>query len=279
MDAITRYYFGVDRITNTVLRTARGVVDGLWLGVLTREQFARIDTAYYADAGQYLDEGYNRSGLFPWERAAVDRHFGDVRRLVVTCAGAGREVLALATEGRAVTGYEPLARLVDHGNALLAADGLPARLINCDRDHWPVHDEAEGAIVGWGGYMLVAGRRTRVEFLRGAARSLPVGAPLLLSFFADEGVVNPRLATSVRIARFLRRALGRADVEITRGDALLPNLVHFFTRDEVAAELADAGFELVDHGVAPYGWAVAVRSEDRHRRDAVTEPGTLRGAP
>lgn len=125
--------------------------------------------------------------------------------------------------------------------------------------------ETDAIIVGWGGYMLIAGRARRVAFLREAARRLPAGAPVLVSFFVVERH-DVRLRTTACIATPLRRLLRREPVTV--GDCLLPNLVHFFTRDELAAELADGGLDLVDFGTEEYGWAVGrVRSpeqEDNH---------------
>jgi hypothetical protein len=105
--------------------------------------------------------------------------------------------------------------------------------------------------------MLIAGRAQRVAFLRETARR-PVGAPVLVSFFVPERR-DVRLRTAARVAIPLRRLLRREPV--TSGDSLVPNLVHFFTRDEIESELADGGLDLVDFGTEEYGWAVGrVRS-------------------
>jgi hypothetical protein len=51
---------------------------------------------------------------------------------------------------------------------------------------------------------------------------------------------------------------------VTLGDALVPEQVHYFTRDEIEAELADGGLDLVDFGAEDYGWAVGrVRSPQK----------------
>ena len=55
------------------------------------------------------------------------------------------------------------------------------------------------------------------------------------------------------------------------GDSLEPNFVHRFTRDEIASELAEGGFELKSFGVTPYGHALArAKSLDRTPRHAAT---------
>ncbi len=106
--------------------------------------------------------------------------------------------------------------------------------------------------------MLTAGRARRVAFLREAGRRLPGGAPVLISFFVVESR-GVRLRTAARIATPLRRLLRREPVTV--GDSLVPNLVHFFTRDEIETELVDGGLDLVDFGTEECGWAVGrVRS-------------------
>jgi hypothetical protein len=253
-DRVTRWYFRSDRLTNAALRGLRGCFEGIWLGVLSHERLARVDEVYYDRAGMYVTDSYNRSGLWAWEQAAVDTYFGGVRKIIVTSAGGGREVLALAKAGYEVVGFEPHEDLVRFGSRLLRADGLAAELRPSLRDHWPTGvDDAEGGIVGWGGYMLIAGRNRRVAFLREASEQLPEGAPLLLSFFTRESG-NLRFRMAARVGNPLRRLFRRDP--LTVGDALVPNLVHFFTRAEVASELAEAGFELVDFGTEDYGWAV-----------------------
>ena len=265
MDRTIRWYCRSDQLANAALRVLRGAFDGVWLGIMTREQLARIDEVYYDNAREYMTESHNRKGLFAWEQAAVDHHFSGVRRIIVTSAGGGREMLALAKAGYEVAGYEPHEALACFGNRLLKEDGIEATIATCDRDTWPREaGEADGVIVGWSGYMLTAGRARRVAFLREAARRLPAGAPVLVSFFVVEGR-DVRLRTAARIATPLRRLLRREPVTV--GDSLVPMLVHFFTRDEIEAELADGGLDLVDFGAEEYGWAVGrVRSpqEENH---------------
>jgi hypothetical protein len=51
------------------------------------------------------------------------------------------------------------------------------------------------------------------------------------------------------------RRLRRAE-RVEPGDVLVPNFTHWFTRREVEAELAAAGFSLVHFATSPYGHAV-----------------------
>jgi hypothetical protein len=269
-DRVAQWYYRSDRLTNAALRTLRGLFEGIWLGVLSPEQIARIDEVYYHRATMYVTESYNRIGLWSWEQAAIDAHFGGVSQIIVTSAGGGREVAALAKAGYEVVGFEPHNDLVRFGNQLLAADGLTVEIGLTERDRWPTNAvDADGVIVGWGAYMLIAGRHHRVAFLQEAAKQLPAHAPLLLSFFPREGG-EVRFRSVTLVANLLRRLLRRDAVAF--GDALAPNLVHFFTRTEIAVEMAEAGFALVDFGIGTdgYGWAVgrcvAGRSIQRKER-------------
>lgn len=258
---LPRWYLRADWATNLVLHGLRGLVEGFWLGVLSRDQWRRIDEEFYSTTAQYYDERYNGTGLFGWERAAVDKHFGGATKIVVTSAGAGREILALAAEGRRVIGYEPHRGLVEEGWRLIRSAGHDGKLLHqSPRDRWPTGATGDAAIVGWGAYMLMAGRETRVRYLAGAAAALPPGAPVLLSFVVRPYGEHHRFATSAAVATFLRRFLKRDDLTISTGDALHPGLVHMFTRDQIANELAEGGFELVEFSTEPYGWAVGRKS-------------------
>ncbi len=253
-DRVARWYHRSDRLLNGAFMALRGCFDGIWLGVLSHEQAARIDVVYYDRTAMYVTESYNRRGLWPWEQAAIDAHFGGVRRIVVTSAGGGREVLALDKAGYEVVGFEPHPGLVRFGNRLIVADGLYAEIRPSERDRWPTDaGDTDAVIVGWGAYMLIPGRNRRVAFLREAAKRLPAQAPLLLSFYPREDE-NVRFRIVTPVANLLRRLLHRDPVVF--GDALAPSLVHFFTRAEVASEMVEAGFELVDFGTEGYGWAV-----------------------
>jgi hypothetical protein len=101
--------------------------------------------------------------------------------------------------------------------------------------------------------MLIRGRARRVEFLRAARTVLRDGAPLLCSFFVRPD--DRYFAVVNRVARPVRRLRQAPPTEL--GDSIGPNYMHYFTRGELASELAEAGFALVDFGAEPYGHAIA----------------------
>ena len=79
-------------------------------------------------------------------------------------------------------------------------------------------------------------------------------APLMLSFYDRPSGSNARLTTVSKVANAVRRARRLEPVEL--GDALSPNLVHYFTRDEVAAELGAAGVQMTACESDPYPYAI-----------------------
>lgn len=230
---------------------------GLWLGVLSHDQLAEIDEAYYSAHRDYLDEGPARSGLKRWEHAALAAHFPTRGTLAVLGAGSGREVLALIERGFAVHGFECNPRLVDVGNRLLAKDGVDQRLLLAPRDGWPEDTGPyDGIIVGWGAYMHIKGRARRVDFLRQARRRLPAGCPLLVSFLY-RSKDSQYFRFSARLGDALAAVTRAEHVEL--GDALLPMYVHYFTREQIEAELREGGFDMVAFDLTESaGYALAV---------------------
>ena len=251
---VARTYLASRRALRRLFVVLQASFDGLWLGSLSRRTLHLVDDQYYKGERQYTDEGYNRGGLWQWEKAVVDEFFTGQRKVVVYGAGGGRELLALARLGHDVDGFECNPRLVEFGNRFLAAEGRPERIALAPRDAWPATSGTyDGVIVGWGSYMLIQGRPQRVAFLRHAHSHMRPGSPILLSFFARSGDnVHFRIVTT--LANLVRRGRRRAPVEM--GDALLPNYVHCFTREEVEAELREGGFDMVHFEIGEYGLAV-----------------------
>jgi hypothetical protein len=233
---------------------ANAVSNGLWLGAMDRDALTLIDEIYYEGKSNYVDEAYNSSGLRDWEAAMVEAHFPESGRVVVTAAGGGREVLALLERGFDAVGYEPNEQLVSAGGAFLERRGHEDRLRVVDRDVFPPDAErCDAVVVGWGSYMLIPGRASRIDFLRAARRRLPEGGPILVSFYVRAPEVRSFL-TIARVANVARRLRHLPPVDV--GDALSPNYTHHFTRDEIASELEAAGFRIVVFEPQPYGHAV-----------------------
>ncbi len=253
---MVRLYLWMRAALERWLALQRALFEGLWLGLLGRGQLHALDAACYDAWQQFSDPAYNRGGLLAWEESAVTSRFGGCRRLLVAAAGGGREVLALERLGYEVEAFECHGALAAAANVLLAEEGCAARVRAAPRDGCPDFSaRLDGAIIGWGAYTLIQGRQHRVAFLRQLRRRLAVGAPLLVSFFHRRGEERGD-AWRTAIAGALRRLRRRPPPEL--GDALAPNFVHRFSRDEIAAELAEGGFEMAHHDTRDYGHAVAL---------------------
>jgi hypothetical protein len=237
-------------------------VDGLCLGLMQRDFLRQISEVHYDDARKYRtkeydyqDLEYNRRGLWGWEQQAISRHFGSRRRLMVVGAGGGREVLALQRLGYEVDGFECDPGLVTRANELLVAEGLVGTMRPCSPDECP-HAEGpyDGIVIGWGAYLHIPGKQRRIDFLRGFHRLMSNDSPLLVSFLCRSRQQG-RMRVIARVANPIRWLLHRELVEL--GDLLDPHFFHFFTREEIVAELEAAGFQLVEYSEAGYGHAVA----------------------
>lgn len=254
---LLRVYFGSHRAVLHARKVALSGLNGVWLGLLSRDRLHEIDDAYYSGHRDYLDEAPARTGLKRWERAAVDGHFRPGGTIAVMGAGSGREVLALAELGYSVCGFECNPRLVEVGNRLTAGNGAGPLLAPAPRDGWPEFTARyDGIIVGWGAYMHIKGIKRRIEFLRQAHLRLVPGSPILVSFLY-RSADSTYFKLSERIGNGLAAVSRVEHVEL--GDALLPMFVHYFTRTEIERELNDAGFDMVDFELTESpGYALAV---------------------
>ena len=245
------------RILDMLAAVPRGLHGAFCLGWFDREDLAAATAQAYARWSRYADREYNASGLSSWEVEVLERHFAGCRSLLVTGAGGGRECVALARRGLDVVGFDCSPSLVRHAKALLNELGLGAAIVLAEPDGvpsgLPVFD---GVVVGWGAYMHIPGRGSRIEFLRRLREHVKDGGPILLSFFTRPERSRPLLWTW-RIARAVRRLRGsRLAVEL--GDSLRDTFDHHFTEGEVRGELAEAGFEMLRFAASPYGHAVGV---------------------
>lgn len=253
-----RSYLAATRLLDGVLALLHAAFAGFWLGLLKHGDFQDLDAEYYRRQSMYRDDSYNRSGFFLWEKQAVERYFSTCRRVVVTAAGGGREMLALCRMGCVADGFECNSALVANANRLLAEEGCDATVSLCERDVCPpLARRYDGAIVGWSSFMLIPGRQRRVRFLQELRQALDPGAPILLSFCPLDAP-RRRLNLTAAFGNVIRR-LRRSEL-LDPGDDLSPNYVHRFTRGEIAETLTAAGFQLAHFETVDYGRAVGVAS-------------------
>jgi hypothetical protein len=238
---------------------AQLVHNGTWLGLLTAEERVAVTAYFYSNSRTYLGREHNASGLFVWERPAIERYFRPGSSLLVTAAGAGREVLQLRRMGFHVQGFECSPSLVraseklfreqDGGSPIMLAlpNEVPAGLPGFD-----------GVVVGWGGYHHIPGRERRIRFLRQLRSLLGAGSPLLVSFFhrADSEAYDKWLSRVARVVRLLTLFRGEP---VEPGDRLTScTQCHCFTETEIREELKAAGFRMDHYSVEEYGHAVGI---------------------
>jgi hypothetical protein len=192
-----------------------------------------------------------RNRLFRWEEQVTARVFPKApARLLIGGAGGGREAFAWAEAGYDVVAFEParslVASLVAHtdGRRITSLVGgyldLP-RLRPLDGDVVVDLSSAapfDVAVFGWTSYSHMRGRDTRVRSLRQMA-ALTMG-PVVVSMFVHQ-------RRSERAGDGWSR-LGRRLGFRETGDAFSPavGFYHWSTREEVEAEIAEAGLEIID---------------------------------
>lgn len=260
---VLKVYYASRFQRTRLLSWIAAVFDGFWLGVLDRRHLDALDDAFYRGTREthtgntigYADAEYTQRGLEPWEQAYVAAHVPSESRILVTGAGGGREVWALLEQGHDATGYEPNVAFVEGGAATLAAQGHPGRLHVMPRDGFPVEEgEWDAVIVGWGSYMSIPGRATRITFLRQAlAHTAPGGSLLVSGWYRPDD--SPYDRTVARVGSAIRRALRRPPLDV--GDALIDCFQHRFTRKDLEGEAREAGFVPVEFGHEPCAWLVA----------------------
>jgi hypothetical protein len=252
---VGRVYIRSNRLLVNLVRGMNAVHNGLWLGLLKRDElnFA-IATAY---GGQdYLDAVHNEFGLWDWERRAIEAWFPDSGRLLVGAAGGGREALDLARRGYDVCCFDCMPPFVESARALLKSHVSSDNVLLADLDCVPdVTGPFDGLIVGWGAYSHIKGSARRVAFLKQFRSVAPVGTPLLLSFH-HRGGSERFLSVTHRVATVVYRVIGRGE-RPELGDVVAGSFVHRFTREEMEAELSASGFECVYCSGTPYWHAVA----------------------
>jgi hypothetical protein len=259
---LPRIYFKMRRLEQRLVTAASAISTGIWLGVLSRSALDAIDETFNVGSGgkqlspiDYRADEYNRSGLWEWEREAIEGYFGGKGRLAVLGAGGGREVLALKQLGFEVDGWECQEELARAANRILTAEGFEPTVTVSPRDTCPPGNPSySGIIIGWAAYTYIPGSHRRIALLRMIRDRLVQGGPILLSFFSCDPIPR-RFHLTARVANILRRLTGREIVEV--GDFLVPHYVHYFTASQVRCELEAAGFSLAMYRTQPVARAVA----------------------
>jgi len=255
MSALARMFLASDRFLQhgmlvlfRIEHVCLACFHGVWLGVLSREEMYQAGQKTYGRGkGSYTKPDWNRKGLFDWEEEAVSKYFSSCRSILVAAGGGGREVFALRKKGYEADGFDCNPRLVETAQRFFRKEGMPARYSLAQPDRCPESGKIyDGLIVGWGGYTHMQGRDRRIAFLREMRSQCRNGSPILVSFFSVAHTSRLELKVTYLTARAVRAILCRE--QIVFGDSLnLNGYAHYFTREEIASELADGGFRLVHY--------------------------------
>jgi hypothetical protein len=231
------------------------VSSGFWLGVMGEKSLDFSDELFYSHAEYYVEDKYNQSGLFEWEKPMIEKHFSNAKNILLIAAGGGRETLALNKMGFEVDSYECNPTLVEYGNGLLKKNGVDSKIKYLPRNSVPGEiKKYDGIIIGWGAYSLIPGGKKRLTFLAKFYPFLNIDAPLMISFLYTlkrarrDKIIN-------KVSNFFRFFSGRDRTD--PGDRLAPDFIHYFTEKEIKSELTQAKFRIIDYSSTEYGCIIA----------------------
>jgi len=109
--------------------------------------------------------------------------------------------------------------------------------------------------------MLTAAERRRLVLgirdwdLTDPAAMATEDASILLSF-VHRPETQSRIRVTTSIGNLIRKLLRRDRVE--PGDYLAPNYVHYFSKEQIEAELLEVGFQFRFYSTDPHGHAIGV---------------------
>ncbi|MFZ2339436.1 MAG: hypothetical protein WAW07_06890 [Bacteroidales bacterium] len=256
------YYKVIARLSHSSYRFLKKLTDfldalstGFWLGVMGEKSIDFSGELSHSRNKYYTDDKYNQSGFFGWEKAVIEKHFSNVKTILLIAAGGGRETLALSRMGYDVDSYECNPALIEYGNMLLQKNSINNKIKYLPADSVPGDTKKyDGIIVGWGAYSLIPGSKKRLSFLKGLYPFLLEGAPLMISFlWMEKRGRRDRIISNV--SNFFRIFSRNGKTE--PGDRLEPEYIHFFTEEEIKSELIQSKFRIIYYNVADYGCIIA----------------------
>ena len=185
---------------------------------------ARLARSRWEAIPDFAEEGLLRSGLMDFERPYA--HLPSGSRVAVVGCGGGREMLALRPLGYRLDGVDVSPACVEKARAELGA-GAGVYLADAADFIFP-GEPYDAFIFSWFTYGYIPGAGRRVRALRNARARLKPGGALFIS-------VNPALREDMALAP-------------ASGDVLSRDLIyeHRFTREGLAREAREAGFELAE---------------------------------
>jgi hypothetical protein len=154
-----------------------------WLGALGKKGLDYSDEVHYSTNTTYVENEYNEKGLYDWEQYIVEKHFADVKTIMLIAAGGGREVVGLSRMGFRVDAFECNPVLVEYGNKLLKKNNIESKISHLARNTVPSHTRIyDAVIIGWGAYSHIKGGPARIQFLKNLHPFMHPGSRLMISF-------------------------------------------------------------------------------------------------
>lgn len=232
--------------------------EGFWLGCLDPEDLTAVTVRSFQESPMYNGREHNQSGLFPWEREAIDRFFRPGSRILVAASGGGRELIALHRLGFEADGFDCAPGLVETSRRLLQELGISSDVQLCPpNDVPPELTSHDSIIIGWTAYMHIPGSVRRIAFLRKLRALVPAEAPILVSFWAREA--SPDEDRAFRLAQWFRSLRGRRAEPLEPGDHLTDRgYYHCFAKEEIEAEFKAGGFRMGHYSQADHPYAVGM---------------------
>ena len=264
----------VDRVTLRLDSLRDGVRDELLLAWIRQEDRAGLTAAVYAEQQTYFPGGHRfQSGLFPWERKALDSPlFPRSGRVLVGAAGAGRELVALVERGFSVVAFDPCAPFADAARGV--ADPAKATVIHASYADLVAAAEGRGGplasaiagppfdavVLGWGSLSHVLPSSERRSLLR-AVHTLAPAAPVLTSFAIEVDSSAPPESKG-RVRDTLRRVFSalHAPGVSEAGDHFFLNggFFAYLGSDEIVRLAWAAGYEVAHYEDTSYPHAILV---------------------
>jgi hypothetical protein len=256
------YYRFIARISHSTFRFMGRLCNfldtfhsGFWLGVMSEKSLEFSDELFYNRSMHYMDDKYNLSGLFEWEKVLINKHFSNLKSILLIAAGGGREALALIKMGYDVDSYECNASLIAYGNALLKKNQIDSVIKYLPRNTVPIDKKKyDGIIIGWGAYSLIQGSKKRHSFLTALQPFLNKTTPLMISFLWVEK--KSRKDKMIKDLSDFFRIFSKKD-KTELGDRLVPDFIHYFDEEEIKGEIIQSNLKLIDYYSSDYGCIIA----------------------
>jgi SAM-dependent methyltransferase len=209
-------------------------------------EFSRLDYATPGQLRYWAGEDLVNQGLNPLESALLDMVPVKTGRLLLLCLGGGRDAVALARRGFAVTGVDFVPEIVQQAQENALRHGV--QLAGLVQEISQLALPAGSFDIAWlanSMYSCLPTRKRRVAMLQRIRWALKPGGYFFCSFHWEKMNISPRVEYARRIFAFL--TLGNLTYE--PGDLLVGNqeFIHAFSsEDDLKSEFAQGGFGVLD---------------------------------